>query len=129
MKLPITIFILLALVGLGVSCYYLPEWSTQYSTPAVKKHFSDVRLGTTLDELYELLGKPFYATVIYNGTNAPVDYDYDVTAPHLRTIMQSGDVTLWLQYSRNNGRSGYYKRYDIEMRNGLVVRVNQDLQD
>lgn len=128
MKLTIAI-IMVALIGLCSCCYYLPEWSTQYSTPAVKKNFTSVRLGTTLDELYVILGKPFYAAVIYNGTNAPVENDYEVSADHLRNRMKSGDVTLWLQYSKNNGRSGYYNRYELEMRNGVVIRVNQDLQD
>lgn len=43
--------------------------------------------------------------------------------------MQSEDVTLWLQYSKNNGKSGYYIRYDVELRNGVVVGTSQDVLD
>ena len=126
MKWCLAIFVVvLGLLAIG----FVPECTTHYASSSVKRNFSSVQLGTTLDGLYQQLGKPFYAVVIHNGTNAPVFYDYDVKVEHLRKQMQDADITLWLQYSRNNGVSRWYNRYEVEMRNDKVVSVNRDFQD
>jgi hypothetical protein len=115
---------------LAISSHCLPEWTTQYATPSVKRNFSSVQLGTTLDGLYKQLGKPFLAVILQNGGRGPVIYDHDVTSEHLRERMRDEDIMLWLQYSRNNGPSRWYNRYEIEMQNNRVIHLNgDDFQD
>lgn len=109
--------------------YRLPEWSTRFASSSVKRNFEKVRIGASVDEVYQQLERPFYATVVSNGVNARVAYDSDVSPGHLRVLMLDKCVSVWLEYSKNNGLSGKYNRFGIELRDSKVARILQDQQD
>jgi hypothetical protein len=114
-------------------CLYLlylrPELSTGYANSMVKGNLAKVRSGDSIDEVYNQLGAPIYFAVISSNPTQSVAYDYDVSKAHVRDMMTNINVQIDLQFSTNNGFSGWYRRFEIDMRNEKVVRVLQDLQD
>lgn len=120
---------LITLAAAAFVWYRLPEWSTSYSAPEVKRSFGTVSNGAGLEDLYQRIGVPFYAAVLSNGPRMLVSYDHDVSLQHLSGLMSNAGVTVCLHYSTNNGMSGHYYRYEVELSRGKVVRVLRDLQD
>jgi hypothetical protein len=124
------LFVICVLV-FGVLWYvrFRPEATTGYANPLVKSRFSNIHTGDTFDQIYERLGNPIYFSVISSKPDEPIQYDYDVNKEHLSQVIEGSNLMVNLHYSTNNGFSGWYFRYEIEMQGGKVIRVLRDLQD
>jgi hypothetical protein len=104
---------------------------TDYTRPDIPELFAKVKEGDSLQEVYQILGKPFVIDLIeYPSTTNQVDRSGRLRSVVLEEVAEIASGTggwLCLEYSRPKPKSELYSRYQVVIKGGKAVRIDRDV--
>jgi hypothetical protein len=102
---------------------YIDGKNTRYSNPLVKENFIRVDYGISIDEVYRLIGSPFF---LYINTNRSGGGTYHLVADanidpiHVKQLTENTNLEVHMVYTTAFDDRRDYKQYTILIQEGKV---------
>ena len=106
-------------------CSPVADWNTQYSQPNLKKHFSEVKVGDSIENVYRTIGPPLWVHINHDvqGSGAyKQETSFDVSISTLMTIATNANKELLMVYSQPKKAGKDYLYFYVQIHYGKVSR-------